>query len=722
MRKHILLLVALQLCMALPALAQATFTEGNFNFTTLTDNTVEVSSCNQAGGIVTVPATVIHDGKEYTVTTIGMEAFRGDGYTATYSAISLPSTVTDIQDYAFLCCGATYIKMSPAVKHIGAAAFEGCFALGRLDLPDVLGDVDGSALAIRGAYTFGSSKLPSLKSIGAGAFANTSCIDEMVLPETVTYIGARAFAGSSLTSITLPSTITSLPFGLFQDCSKLTNVNPLEFTGRIEPMVFNGCSSLERMPVATDNPYVSLQYDGRVMLDRTSQEIVSLLPSVTELVVSYPATGIVTYSDSLTCDPFSDNLPALRSLELPHTWQASLSYMRADSLKDVVMRMATPVSMPSYFTTTTSPYSWTTSLAVNLHVFDYAKEAYRSELKLSNDQELLSIDRPTEQLYLAEVIPMCENDVVYTTDTIAYMMRSNWQEQLEDEYPEYYVEQDSISPSREARAAKDNYRRFMYREYMTESKTQDYFGRQPVDTVINCIDGSINISAAFDATEYTDWYLARTFVPANDVYSHKDYKTTTLIAPMTIDTDTLESNLRGQQYYVITYGLNATEVWYALNMLPGIPYDIYLLTAPYSTPEDTIYPQKKSKIRCQFGNAEGETRRTENVIELSNERCDTLLLFQDKMASTDYYNYLHLTSAATNSNVRGGYTHTMSLIGVRIVPKVDITPVGIPDAQAATDNTIVGIYDLCGRRIPALRQGVCIVRYSDGTTRKLRVR
>ena len=63
------------------------------------------------------------------------------------------------------------------------------------------------------------------------AFYNNTNITNVVIPSSVTYIGYRAFAGSSITSINIPSTVTD--FGLdwydsgntFENCDKLTTVS-----------------------------------------------------------------------------------------------------------------------------------------------------------------------------------------------------------------------------------------------------------------------------------------------------------------------------------------------------------------------------------------------------------------------------------------------------------------------------------------------------------------
>ncbi len=57
--------------------------------------------------------------------------------------------------------------------------------------------------------------------IQAEAFCNTADLDTVVLPEGLTTIGARAFAGSSLTAVNLPASLTAIAADAFDGCSGL---------------------------------------------------------------------------------------------------------------------------------------------------------------------------------------------------------------------------------------------------------------------------------------------------------------------------------------------------------------------------------------------------------------------------------------------------------------------------------------------------------------------
>jgi len=77
----------------------------------------------------------------------------------------------------------------------------------------------GSALSALAAQM----ALPAaLKTVEAEAFAGDRSIDEIVLPDGILTIGARAFADSTLTSITLPDTITAIADDAFEGSPDVT--------------------------------------------------------------------------------------------------------------------------------------------------------------------------------------------------------------------------------------------------------------------------------------------------------------------------------------------------------------------------------------------------------------------------------------------------------------------------------------------------------------------
>ena len=64
-----------------------------------------------------------------------------------------------------------------------------------------------------------------MTSIVSYVFRDCSSLTTITIPDSVTSIGSYAFEGcSSLTSITIPDSVTSIGEWVFYDCSNLTNV------------------------------------------------------------------------------------------------------------------------------------------------------------------------------------------------------------------------------------------------------------------------------------------------------------------------------------------------------------------------------------------------------------------------------------------------------------------------------------------------------------------
>ncbi len=85
----------------------------------------------------------------------------------------------------------------------------------------------------------------SVTSIGYGAFRDCSRLTSITLPEGVTSIGGYAFFGCSrLTSITLPEGVTSIGNSAFSGCISLTSITIPESVTSIEIAAFKGCSNL----------------------------------------------------------------------------------------------------------------------------------------------------------------------------------------------------------------------------------------------------------------------------------------------------------------------------------------------------------------------------------------------------------------------------------------------------------------------------------------------
>ncbi len=123
------------------------------------------------------------------------------------------------------------------------------------------------------------------KSIAEGAFADCRYITSVTMPSTVTSVGDGAFEGcirlekvklsanikkitsgmfygdKRLTSVTLPTALTSIEMSAFEECTALTKLTIPANVKSIEPTAFWGCKKLSTITVSKNNKYLRFK-DG----------------------------------------------------------------------------------------------------------------------------------------------------------------------------------------------------------------------------------------------------------------------------------------------------------------------------------------------------------------------------------------------------------------------------------------------------------------------------
>ena len=140
----------------------------------------------------------------------------------TESEYIIPSSVTDIGDYAFSCCaGLTSVTIGNGVTRIGDYAFSPCAGL--------------TSVTIGNRVT----------SIGFGAFGGCTGLTSVTIPNSVTSIGNSAFKNcTGLTSITIPDSVTSIGDYTFCNCTGLTSITIPDSVTRIGDYAFCYCKIL----------------------------------------------------------------------------------------------------------------------------------------------------------------------------------------------------------------------------------------------------------------------------------------------------------------------------------------------------------------------------------------------------------------------------------------------------------------------------------------------
>ena len=235
-------------------------------------------------------------------------------------------------------------------------------------------DLSGSKIVKGGDSYYDKGYYTSDDVIGAHAFSGCISLTSLTLPSGVTSIGDYAFYGCRcLTSLTLPSSVTSIGGSAFYGCSGLTSLTlPSSVTSSIGRWVFDGCYNLKECNYFIDSDletYLAHTHDWRyipvdeIKYYHNGQELTKLeIPSGVDKIGSYSFyKGVnltsLTLPSSVTTIGYSAfrGCSGLTSLTLPSS---------VTSIGDSAFEGCSGL---------TSIYvSWESPLPINASIFEYA--------------------------------------------------------------------------------------------------------------------------------------------------------------------------------------------------------------------------------------------------------------------------------------------------------------------------------------------------------------
>lgn len=164
-------------------------------------------------------------------------------------AYGLESSLTDINDHAFSgCVKLSEVNLSDSVAVLKEYVFEKCTSLKQIELSDNIVAIGAGAFAETGLT---SVKLPThVTSLSDSLFENCKDLTSAVMSERVTSIGAKTFKGcSKLTTITINSRVTAIGESAFENCASLTSITIPNGVTRIDANAFAGCTNLTSITI-----------------------------------------------------------------------------------------------------------------------------------------------------------------------------------------------------------------------------------------------------------------------------------------------------------------------------------------------------------------------------------------------------------------------------------------------------------------------------------------
>ena len=217
------------------------------------------------------------------LTYLGSDAFRNASSLS--SSIVLPSTLSEIGSSAFKrCTSLSNVTIENGVEIIGGSAFVDCSNLKSIDIPN------------------------SVYSLGTSAFENAG-LTSINIPESITEIQASVFYGCKLTKITLPAGLKSIDAEAFADNG--TNIEKVEIPESVISIgnnAFNG-TNVKNFYINNIPSKINLNANSPFKATGTSIHVFTLMKNIFENATNWSnykghfvADIEITHVESITLD------------------------------------------------------------------------------------------------------------------------------------------------------------------------------------------------------------------------------------------------------------------------------------------------------------------------------------------------------------------------------------------------------------------------------------
>ena len=225
-------------------------------------------------------------------------------------------TTTDGQDHNYwnnprLTTATTISKQKRGTTTIGNSAFNNCYSLTSVNIPDGVTTIGNSAF--NNCVSLTSVNIPDdVTSISGSAFNSCYSLTSVNIPDGVTTIGNSAFNNCySLTSINIPEGVTSIENSAFYNCCSLTSIAIPEGVTNIGNNAFNSCYSLTDIVIkgtpslANTNAFSNIYSDYLIYVPRAKLSWYSTATNWTKLYNNNKIAAIednIEYLESIGID------------------------------------------------------------------------------------------------------------------------------------------------------------------------------------------------------------------------------------------------------------------------------------------------------------------------------------------------------------------------------------------------------------------------------------
>ena len=383
---------------------------------------------------VSVPSSIEHGGQTYKVT----ELFFSPRIVAkNVEQLTLPDTLENVRGWYFrkfvkvkelhipgsikdFSCtlqnagSLEKLYFDEGVEKISANSMvTGCKSLSEIDLPSTLKMISGPS-AFGGATALTSIEFPKDVAFAdtiTGLLKGCTSLTSVSLPASVTKIPSHMFDGcTSLTSVTALSEIESIGDGAFQNCSSLTGIDFPGTLTSIGSSAFQGCASLVSVPNLSKVTNMGWGAFYKCKKLRASVDL-SSLQSVPGYAFCYAPVKIVGLCDSLQSIGDWAFIWSNVAVQLPETLEKIGNY--AFYRGTLPEQLSIPDSVTSVGTAAFSGVDGVKDVTIGRGLTEIPSRMFDG-----STVQKITIENSRDDITGSENLPSSGVDIVYTRESI----------------------------------------------------------------------------------------------------------------------------------------------------------------------------------------------------------------------------------------------------------------------------------------------------------------